>query len=388
MSGDYFVVRKGATALRNEVVYDENLSYAALGLLARALASPPGAKLGYRAFVGRGLGEKAVRTCLRELDEAGYRWMFRVRQASGSIATVTVFFDVPATQDEAFADAMRMVTSGRIFDCLTESLRLRRSHRAADGAARSDLWECGVDSEPVDNLSEGDHRAAHAAARSDLGKHAVSPDGTAQRLTAARSSAALSRREIKSSSLRSELLSDQTRPAREPVPDPPGRDGRVGSGPVRDDSPSRGGAPSAPAARLVADCLPEWMQALDADGARAVGALLAERVGAGWRPSEIRQTMGDAPAGGVTRMAGLACSRLRRNVDPALAPARLRAEAEAARRGRRRGAGARGLPAVPEDPEWAAAWAWAEGEHPDASGRDLARLAEARMAELRGGEGA
>jgi biotin operon repressor len=178
---------------------------------------------------------------------------------------------------------------------------------------------------------------------------------------------------------------DQTGPAREPVPDPPGRDGRVGSGPVRDDSASGGGAPSAPAARLVACCLPEWMQALDADGARAVGALLAERVGAGWRPAEIRQTMGDPPAGGVTRMAGLVCSRLRRNVDPVLAPARLRAEAEAVREERRR---PREAPAQPVDPQFEAALAWAEREHPEASRWERVRLAERRLAAVRGGESA
>lgn len=178
---------------------------------------------------------------------------------------------------------------------------------------------------------------------------------------------------------------DQTRPAREPVSDPPGRDGRVGSGPVGGDSSSRGGAPSAPAARLVAECLPEWMQALDADGARAVGALLAERVGAGWRPSEICQTMGDRPAGGVTRMAGLVCSRLRRNVDPALAPARLRAEAEAVREVRRR---PQEVPAQPVDPQFEAALAWAEREHPEASRWERVRLAEHRLAAVRGGESA
>ena len=53
---EYFVVRRGATALRNEVVFDERISYAALGILARALASAPGMHLGYRAFAGRGMG--------------------------------------------------------------------------------------------------------------------------------------------------------------------------------------------------------------------------------------------------------------------------------------------------------------------------------------------
>ena len=91
---EYFVVRKGATALRNEVVWDSSISYGALGILARALATAPGADLGYRAFAGRGMGEKAVRAALGELEEAGYRHRFTVRREGGRIRTVTVFSDV------------------------------------------------------------------------------------------------------------------------------------------------------------------------------------------------------------------------------------------------------------------------------------------------------
>ena len=76
---EYFVVRKGATALRNEVVWDSGISFGALGILARALATAPGAPLGYREFLGRGMGEKAVRAALRELEAAGYRHQLRLR---------------------------------------------------------------------------------------------------------------------------------------------------------------------------------------------------------------------------------------------------------------------------------------------------------------------
>ena len=53
---EFFVVRRGATALRNEVVWDSSISFGALGILARAPASAPGMHLGYRAFAGRGMG--------------------------------------------------------------------------------------------------------------------------------------------------------------------------------------------------------------------------------------------------------------------------------------------------------------------------------------------
>ena len=94
--------------------------------------------------------------------------------------------------------------------------RIRRSHRAADGAARSDLGKRTRSEGSVDNLSDDGRRAATGAARSDLGKQGVSAGRTVPRSTVARSSAALSLRDTKpSSSLRSEEESfDQTGPDR------------------------------------------------------------------------------------------------------------------------------------------------------------------------------
>lgn len=75
---------------------------------------------------------------------------------------------------------------------------------------------------------------------------------------------------------------------------------------------------------VVAECLPPQFQALDAQGARMVAQLLRERLDAGWRACEIRSVMDQALPMKVYRMAALVASRLRRNVDPACAPARLR----------------------------------------------------------------
>ena len=101
---DYFVVRRGATALPNQTVWDERIGFAALGILVRALATPPGAHLGYRAFSGRGMGEKAVRSAMRELEAAGYRHRFPVRGDGGRLRTVTVFSDVAISEEEALAE--------------------------------------------------------------------------------------------------------------------------------------------------------------------------------------------------------------------------------------------------------------------------------------------
>ena len=239
---EYFVVRKGATALRNEVVWDSSISYGALGILARALATAPGADLGYRAFAGRGMGEKAVRAALGELEEAGYRHRFTVRREGGRIRTVTVFSDVSMGRAEALSE---LPEEQRVGVVDPEEPRqscgshIRRSHRAADGAARSDLGKHTPSEGLVDNLSDDGRRAATGAARSDLGKQGVSAGRTVPRSTVARSSAALSLRDTKpSSSLRSEEESfDQTGPGRAEVASPGAgagsRSGSVRSGRAR-----------------------------------------------------------------------------------------------------------------------------------------------------------
>ena len=238
---EYFVVRKGATALRNEVVWDSSISYGALGILARALATAPGADLGYRAFAGRGMGEKAVRAALGELEEAGYRHRFTVRREGGRIRTVTVFSDVSMGRAEALSELPEEQRAGVVDpeeprqSC---GSRVRRSHRAADGAARSDLGKRTPSEGSVDNLSDDGRCAATGAARSDLDKQGVSAGRTVPRSTVARSSAALSLRDTKpSSSLRSEEESfDQTGPDRTGVVSlgSGSRSGRVGAGRVRD----------------------------------------------------------------------------------------------------------------------------------------------------------
>ena len=239
---EYFVVRKGATALRNEVVWDSSISYGALGILARALATAPGADLGYRAFAGRGMGEKAVRAALGELEEAGYRHRFTVRREGGRIRTVTVFSDVSMGRAEALSELPEEQRAGVVDPEEPRQpggSRIRRSHRAADGAARSDLGKLTPSEGPVDNLSDDGRRAATGAAWSDLGKQGVSAGRTVPRSTVARSSAALSLRDTKpSSSLRSEEESfDQTGPDRTGVVSPGAgagsRSGRGGSGQVR-----------------------------------------------------------------------------------------------------------------------------------------------------------
>ena len=284
---DYFVVRRGATALPNGTVWDERVSFAALGILVRALATPPGAHLGYRAFSGRGMGEKAVRAAMRELEAAGYRHRFPVRGAGGRLRTVTVFSDVAISEEEALEEYVSAEDRARV-------VPRRRPDDGPDGegcggsgggpsgpgpaptpVAGGGAGADGGDprggspqtSYPQDH-GPASHRAAPPAARwPEPRNDAENSESTVRRSTAARSTAARSTAprstvprsrtalplrgtNSSSSSLRSEEggTVDQTGPdrtegagtAREGV----GAAGRVRSGPVRsgEKRPGNGGS--------------------------------------------------------------------------------------------------------------------------------------------------
>ena len=364
---EYFVVRRGATALRNEVVFDERISYAALGILARALASPEGANLGYRAFVGRGLGEKAVRAAMRELESVGYRFRFTLRKSSGRVRTLTIFSDEPMSPQQARVVALEQSRGDYLMEGAAspdpelagEEECLRRSHRAATGAARSD--------------GGASHRAATGAARSDQGKQGKSPGRTVQRSTVARSSAALSLRDTKSS--KEDLTQPHPHPPqRSTSPTSPGEgQGSVGSGidsgdeavaereaasPVATSAPRggrrgpqrRSGGAKDPSAMpeggrgsgsasdgdlaVLAACVPEQFRVMDACGLAVVVGLLRERLDAGWRPAEIKRLLDSPPpAEGVKFMSRFVAKRLERLVAVGESP---RAQAAAASRERER----------------------------------------------------
>ena len=125
---------------------------------------------------------------------------------------------------------------------------------------------------------------------------------------------------------------------------------------------------------LIVECLPETMQALDAVGARRVVDLLVERIEAGWTSRQIRAAMDSPLPPTVHRLAALVAKRLEVNVDPALAPERLRSTAERAQRARLRPV------EEPEDPVFAAACAAVRADHPGASHIEVVRIAERRLA--------
>lgn len=491
---DYFVVRRGATALPNGTVWDERIGFAALGILARALATPPGAHLGYRAFSGRGMGEKAVRAAMRELEAAGYRHRFPVRGDGGRLRTVTVFSDVAISEEEALAEYVGAEDRARVVGRRRPDEDPGDGPDAGPGGGGSSGGPSGSgpasggggsypqEGSPQESYPQDhgpvSHRAAPPAARwPEPRNDGENSESTVRRSTAARSTAArstaprstvprsrtaLSLRDTNSSSssLRSEEggTVNQTGPdrtegagtARAGAADRT-RSGRVRSGeehrgsaeggagrarpprtasaapnaaPVRagdgsgntprkpsgapgtaeraPGAPGDGSGPEIPSdrlSRLLDECLPESMRAMDSAGARAVGALLEARLAAGWRPEQIRAAMGGRLPEDVGRMSSLVAARLRINVDPALAPgavagASAGAGAASAREAedalwelrRRRseelaGTARRGEGPPGEDPLWARARAEAERSLPAGAGSmALARAAAGLMA--------
>lgn len=128
MSGKTFTVRRGMTPVPNETIYSRfqaipgrdgepsQLSIQALGVLLLSLSRPSGkASMGYRAFLGRGMGRDALLKANKELALAGLRFQFKRRGPGGSIITDTIISEVPmdpADAEEAWLDHVRTELKG------------------------------------------------------------------------------------------------------------------------------------------------------------------------------------------------------------------------------------------------------------------------------------
>ena len=201
----------------------------------------------------------------------------------------------------------------------------------------------------------------------------------------------------------------QTQPDQSEVTSPGGRvgsrSGPVGSGggdarlgasagrARRDASPATGRPGSVAAglpvevAELLGDCLPDSMQdGLDRQGALRIAGLLRERLDAGWRPHQVRRVMDQALPARVSRLSGLVASRLEANVDPVLAPDKVKAAAERRRQeaARRRSEEIAGPDRPAADPAFERALAQVREQMPGASLLEWSRAA-AELVERRGG---
>lgn len=256
----------------------------------------------------------------------------------------------------------------------------------------------GGSQSPVDNLS--DDRLS--VANTDTGQSDRYGAYTGQNRGAYRSSM------VTGISIPNHQENHQTQPDQSEVTSPGGRaasrSGPVGSGggdarsgasagrARRDASPATGrpgsvavGLP-AEVAELLGDCLPDSMQdGLDRQGALRIAGLLRERLDAGWRPHQIRRVMDQALPARVSRLSGLVASRLEANVDPVLAPDKVKAAAESRRQeaARRRSEEIAGVDRPAADPAFERALALVREQMPGASLLECSRAA-AELVERRG----
>jgi hypothetical protein len=155
MSEEYRIRRRGSLVLANETVYDSNLSYTALGVLAILLARPDEAPKGYRTLLrpAAGVGQSSILSAFRELREQGYRYQF-YRTESGPrgnrVYTSTYIYEVPVSLEMAKRDH---------FDSTGQEPREVESKRKSKGTLASvpdaqdpDAQERGAQAPDAQNL--------------------------------------------------------------------------------------------------------------------------------------------------------------------------------------------------------------------------------------------
>lgn len=277
MAGDFFVVRRGATAVPNQLVHNKDLSYAALALLLVTLSLPPGARAGYRELTGRGMGEKATRQALRELESMNYRFRFTHRR-QGQLRDLTIVSDVPLRPADAFAEAQRMMLAG--------------------GFAESMITACSSHPEFVIQdpaTSAPDDKIEGKTAGRTVQCSTVARSGTAQ----------VSKDTFKESSLRSDSLTHQ----------PSGRALRVVGGEeeqttVSDVAPA--GPSAAPNWNLISKAIPHsHRKGLRGKAAHRVSEVLEMLIASGWTARRINERLADNPLPPAVRNPpGLLISRL------------------------------------------------------------------------------
>lgn len=104
---EYQIRRRGSLVLANETVYDRNLSYTALGVLAVLLARPDDAPKGYRTLLRPGVGQASILSAFRELRANGYRYQFYRTESTlkgNRVYTCTYIYEVPVSLEMAKRD--------------------------------------------------------------------------------------------------------------------------------------------------------------------------------------------------------------------------------------------------------------------------------------------
>lgn len=109
MSEEYRIRRRGSVVLANSTVYDRNLSYTALGVLAVLLARPDDAPKGYRTLMRpeAGVGQASILSAFRELRVNGYRYQFYRNESTpkgNRVYTCTYIYEEPVSLEMAKRD--------------------------------------------------------------------------------------------------------------------------------------------------------------------------------------------------------------------------------------------------------------------------------------------
>jgi hypothetical protein len=104
---EYRIRRRGSLVLANNTVYDRNISYTALGVLAVLLARPDDAPKGYRTLLRPGVGQASILSAFRELRANGYRYQFYRTETTpkgNRVDTCTYIYEVPVSLEMAKRD--------------------------------------------------------------------------------------------------------------------------------------------------------------------------------------------------------------------------------------------------------------------------------------------
>lgn len=307
MTSDYFVVKRGATALPNAVIHDPDLSKDALVLLLIMLTLPPGTPMGYRDLMGRGHGETVTRRAMAELESRGLRWRMLVRR-DGKLRTITMVYDEPTDEAQAVEDAER-ATGLAVISCASKAADRQQnplSHCAEVSTAQNDKDKhCDTSAEAP--VSETPSRTVQRFPR---------PRKQRPRRPVAEKSQAQPSNDGSNGWVTDVTQPNQTQPAREPAPpvselDPDG-DGRAGSGLVGLLDQQGEGIADQDWDVLV-ECLPPRMRRIEPSATAAVAAALRKRVEAGWSPDALRATLAGnslPPDSEIRNLAGIVSHRI------------------------------------------------------------------------------
>ena len=145
MSEEYRIRRRGSLVLANETVYDRNISYTALGVLAVLLARPDDAPKGYRTLLRPGVGQASILSAFRELRVNGYRYQFYRTETTpkgNRVYTCTYIYEVPVSLEMAKRD--HFDTTGQTAVEVTDRRKSKGTLASVPDAQDPDAQERGA----------------------------------------------------------------------------------------------------------------------------------------------------------------------------------------------------------------------------------------------------